>query len=85
MSGLHVDGPFITPTIAELVLVEVATEQPIDTSAAAGKAFLDTLGGSLSSRRTCGRNDNWKRLQMPRPGVSTRGGRPASTLRNSEH
>lgn len=49
-----------------------ATEQPIDTSIAAGKCFLDMLGVSRSSRRISGRSDSWR--------VSPRRRLPASTL-----
>ena len=37
-----------------------ATEQPIDTTSAAGKAFLDMLGCSPSLRPTCARNGRRK-------------------------
>ena len=37
-----------------------ATEQPIDTSTAAGKCFLDMRAFSRSSRRTCGANASSK-------------------------
>jgi DNA invertase Pin-like site-specific DNA recombinase len=50
-----------------------ATEQPIDTSTAAGKAFLDMLAYSLSSRLTFARNASWKVSRRRRLPASTRG------------
>ena len=37
-----------------------ATEQPIDTSSAAGKAFLDMLGSSPSLRQTSAASARWR-------------------------
>jgi DNA invertase Pin-like site-specific DNA recombinase len=37
-----------------------ATEQPIDTSTPAGKAFLDMLGSLLSLRLTYGVSGRWR-------------------------
>jgi DNA invertase Pin-like site-specific DNA recombinase len=37
-----------------------ATEQPIDTSTAAGKCFLDMLGVLPSSKPTCVANGRWR-------------------------
>jgi DNA invertase Pin-like site-specific DNA recombinase len=51
-----------------------ATEQPIDTSTAAGKCFLDMLGCSRSSRRTFAGNANLRASPRPRPLVSTKVG-----------
>ena len=48
-----------------------ATEQPIDTSTAAGKAFLDMLGGSLNSSSTCGASASSKASPPPRRAAST--------------
>ena len=49
-----------------------AIEQPIDTSTAAGKCFLDMLGVFASSRRTCDANASSKGSPKPRPQASTR-------------
>jgi DNA invertase Pin-like site-specific DNA recombinase len=37
-----------------------AADQPIDTSTAAGKAFLDMLGSSRNSKPICDASGNWK-------------------------
>jgi DNA invertase Pin-like site-specific DNA recombinase len=55
-----------------------ATEQPIDTSTAAGKCFLDVLGYLLSSRRTAG-SGSLRASPRPRLPGSTRGGLRRST------
>jgi Resolvase, N terminal domain len=47
-----------------------ATEQPIDTSTAAGKAFLYMLG--VFARPTCARSGRWRGLRRPRLLASTR-------------
>jgi DNA invertase Pin-like site-specific DNA recombinase len=51
------------------------TEQPIDTSTAAGKCFLDMLGVFAGSRRTCAASASWRALPRPRPPASTRAAR----------
>lgn len=51
-----------------------ATEQPIDTGTATGKAFLDMLGYSPNSKPTCARNARLKGSPQPRRAVSTRAG-----------
>ena len=56
-----------------------ATEQPIDTGTAAGKAFLECWACSPSSRPTCVRSASWKASPRRRKPESTRGGRPPST------
>jgi DNA invertase Pin-like site-specific DNA recombinase len=52
-----------------------ATEQPIDTSTAAGKCFLDMLGCSPNSRPTYVGSASLKGLRRPRLPASTRAGR----------
>ena len=49
-----------------------ATEQPVDTGTAAGKAFLDMLGDSPNSRPIFGASGSLKGSTPPRRAVSTR-------------
>ena len=48
-----------------------ATEQPIDTSTAAGKAFLDMLGVFAEFETNLRRERSWKASLRPRRGAST--------------
>jgi len=50
-----------------------ATEQPIDTTTSAGKAFLDMLGCSLSLRRIFEGSVSWRESQKRRNVESIRG------------
>ena len=50
-----------------------ATEQPIDTSTAAGKGFLDMLGYSRSLRPTCGVSGSLMGLPRPKQRASIEG------------
>jgi DNA invertase Pin-like site-specific DNA recombinase len=52
-----------------------AADQPIDTSTAAGKAFLDTLGSSPSLKPTCGAKGSWRGLRGPKGDGVYRGGK----------
>ena len=54
-----------------------ATEQPIDTSTAAGKAFLDMLGVFAEFGRTFVGNGRWRGSPRPKPKGSTRAGNRA--------
>ena len=58
-----------------------ATEQPIDTGTAAGKAFLDMLGVFAEFETTCVRNAKRKALPQPRRAVSIRVASRRSTQR----
>src|SRR5439155_20990372 len=49
-----------------------ATEQPIDTTSAAGKCFLDMLGVSPNSKPTCGANGRWRGSPERRRKASTK-------------
>jgi hypothetical protein len=49
-----------------------ATEQPIDTGTAAGKAFLDMLGVFADSKPTYAKSDSSKESPKPRRPASTR-------------
>jgi DNA invertase Pin-like site-specific DNA recombinase len=49
-----------------------ATEQPIDTSTAAGKCFLDMLGVFAEFEPTCGASVSLKVSPRPRPGCTSR-------------
>jgi DNA invertase Pin-like site-specific DNA recombinase len=60
-----------------------ATEQPLDTSTAAGKCFLDMLACSRRSRPICAASASLRGSPMPKRAASTRGGRRASILRRS--
>ena len=61
-----------------------ATEQPIDTSTSAGKAFLGMLAvSSASSKPTCGASDRWTASTLLRRGASTRAAHRPSTLPRS--
>jgi hypothetical protein len=62
-----------------------ATEQPIDTSTAAGKAFLDMLGFLLSSRPISGVNAKPKASLRPRPRAGTEAASPRSIRARSLH
>jgi len=55
-----------------------ATEQPIDTSTAAGKCFLDMLGVLPRSRPISGASSRRKASGWPRRTAFTGKGRPAS-------
>jgi hypothetical protein len=52
-----------------------ATEQPIDTSTAAGKCFLDMLGVFAEFERTFVASDSLRASRRPRPLASTRAAR----------
>jgi len=56
-----------------------ATEQPVDTGTAAGKAFLDMLGVFAEFETTCAANASSKASRRPRRTGSTRAASPAST------
>ena len=49
-----------------------ATEQPIDTSTAAGEAFLDMLGVFAEFETTYAVSVNWKVSQKPKPKENTK-------------
>jgi hypothetical protein len=56
-----------------------ATEQPVDTSTAAGEAFFDIASACLlSSRLTLGASGSWRASPRPRRGASTRASSPRS-------
>jgi DNA invertase Pin-like site-specific DNA recombinase len=60
-----------------------ATEQPIDTGTAAGKAFLDMLGVFAEFETNLRRERQLEGISAPRRGASTRAASPLSTLPRS--